>query len=111
MEFHIHLTCHKRGKPVWDNKYKNFLSANSRKKDDILPVGAAKGTFSIQNIIPDTNRVILSLIKKLGLSIPNPKELNSSKEQYSCSLDLVSLSDPLTPLLIYKMMSRRKILS
>ena len=90
----IHLTCHKRGKPVWDNKYKNFLSANSRKKDDIIPVGAAKGTFSIQNIIPDTNRVILSLIKKLGLSIPNPKELNSSKEQYSCSLDLVSSSDP-----------------
>ena len=90
----IHLTCHKRGKPVWDNKYKNFLSANSRKKDDIIPVGAAKGTFSIQNIIPDTNRVILSLIKKLGLSTPNPKELNASKEQYSCSLDLVSSSDP-----------------
>ena len=90
----IHLTCHKRGKPVWDNKYKNFLSANSRKKDDIIPVGAAKGTFSIQNIIPDTNRVILSLIKELGLSIPKPKELNSSKEQYSCSLDLVSSSDP-----------------
>ena len=90
----IHLTCHKRGKPVWDNKHKNFLSANSRKKDDIIPVGAAKGTFSIQNIIPDTNRVILSLIKKLGLSIPNPKELKSSKEQYSCSLDLVSYSDP-----------------
>ena len=90
----IHLTCHKRGKPVWDNKYKNFLSANSRKKDDIIPVGAAKGTFSIQNIIPDTNRVILSLIKELGLNIPKPKELNSSREQYSGSLDLVSSTDP-----------------
>ncbi len=90
----IHLTCHKRGKPGWDNKYKNFLSANSRKKDNIIPVGAAKGTFSIQNIIPDTNRVILSLIKELGLSIPKLKELNSSKEQYSCSLDLVSSTDP-----------------
>ena len=90
----IHLTCHKRGKPVWDNIYNNFLSANSEKKDNIFPIGAAKGIFKIQNIIPDTNRVILSLIKKVGLSIPNPIELSSSKEQYNCSLDLVSTSDP-----------------
>ena len=90
----IHLTCHKRGKPVWDNIYKNFLPANSGKKDNIIPVGAAKGIFRIQNIIPDTNKVILSLTKKLGLNIPNTDELTSSKEQYSCSLDLVSTSDP-----------------
>ena len=90
----IHLTCHKRGKPVWDNIYKNFLSTDSEKKDNIVPIGAAKGIFKIQNIIPDTNRVILSLIKKVGLSIPNPIELSSSKEQYNCSLDLVSTSDP-----------------
>ena len=90
----IHLTCHKRGKPVWDNICKNFLAANSGKKENIIPVGAAKGIFRIQNIIPDTNKVILSLTKKLGLNIPNTDELTSSKEKYSCSLDLVSTSDP-----------------
>ena len=90
----IHLTCHKRGKPVWDKIYNNFLSAGSEKKDNIIPIGAAKGIFKIQNIIPDTNRVVLSLIKKVGLSIPNPIELSSSKERYNCSLDLVSTSDP-----------------
>ena len=70
----IHLTCHKRGKPVWDKVYNNFLSAGNEKKDNIIPIGAAKGIFKIQNIIPDTNRVVLSLIKKVGLSIPNPIE-------------------------------------
>ena len=90
----IHLTCHKRGKPVWDKIYNNFLSAGSEKKDNIIPIGAAKGIFKIQNIIPDTNRVVLSLIKKVGLSIPNPIELSSSKECYNCSLDLVSTLDP-----------------
>ena len=90
----IHLTCHKRGKPVWDNIYKNFLSVDNAQKDKIIPVGAARGIFEIQNIISDTNRVILSLIKKLSLSTPNRITLTSSKEQYSCSLDLVSSSDP-----------------
>ena len=90
----IHLTCHKRGKPVWDDIYKNFLSVDNAQKDKIIPVGAARGIFEIQNIISDTNRVILSLIKKLGLSMPNRITLSCSKEQYSCSLDLVSSSDP-----------------
>ena len=90
----IHLTCHKRGKPVWDNVYKNFLSVDNAQKDKIIPVGAARGIFEIQNIISDTNRVILSLIKKIGLSMPNRITLTSSKEQYSCSLDLVSSSNP-----------------
>ena len=90
----IHLTCHKRGKPVWDNIYKNFLSVDNAQKDKIIPVGAARGIFEIQNIISDTNRVILSLIKKIGLSMPNRITLTSSKEQYSCSLDLVSSSNP-----------------
>ncbi len=90
----IHLTCHKRGKPVWDNIYKNFLSGHDTKKDKFIPVGAARGIFEIQNIISDTNRVILSLIKNLGLNIPNRITLSCSKEQYSCALDLVSSSDP-----------------
>ena len=90
----IHLTCHKRGKPIWDNKYKNFLPADSGENDNIIPIGAAKGIFKIQNIIPDTNRVVLSLIKKLGLSNPKPIELSSSEEHYDCSLDLVTSSDP-----------------
>ncbi len=90
----IHLTCHKRGKPVWDNIYKNFLPVDNTQKDKIIPVGAARGIFEIQNIISDTNRVILSLLKKIGLSMPNPITLTSSKEQYSCSLDLVSSSNP-----------------
>ncbi len=90
----IHLTCHKRGKPVWDNIYKNFLSVDNAQKDKIIPVGAARGIFEIQNIISDTNRVILSLIKKIGLSMPNRITLTSSKEPYSCSLDLVSSSNP-----------------
>ena len=88
------MTCHKRGKPVWDNIYKNFLSADNAQKDKIIPVGAARGIFEIQNIISDTNRVTLSLIKKIGLSMPNRITLTSSKEQYSCSLDLVSSSNP-----------------
>ncbi len=90
----IHLTCHKRGKPVWDNIYKNFLSGDNAQKDNIIPVGAARGIFEIQNIISDTNRVILSLIKTIGLSMPDRITLISSKEQYSCSLDLVSSSNP-----------------
>ena len=90
----IHLTCHKRGKPVWDNIYKNFLSADNGKKDDITPVGSARGVFKIQNIIPDTNNVVLSLIKRLGYRVPYPIELSSSKERYNCALDLVTTSDP-----------------
>ena len=90
----IHLTCHKRGKPVWDDVYNNFLSADNGKKDKIIPVGAARGIFEIQNIISDTNRVILSFIKKIGLSMPNRITLSCSKEQYRCKLDLVSSSDP-----------------
>ncbi len=78
---------------VWDNIYKNFLSVDNAQNDKIIPVGAARGIFEIQNIISDTNRVILSLIKKIGLSVPNRITLTSSKEQYSCSLDLVSSSN------------------
>ena len=89
----IHLTCHKRGKPIWDKNYKNFLPADRTEENDIIPIGAAKGIFEIQNIISDTNRLILSLIKKLKLSAPKPIALSSSEEYYTCSLDLVSSSD------------------
>ena len=94
MEFQHSFDVPQASKPVWDNIYKNFLSADNAQKDKIIPVGAARGTFEIQNIISDTNRVILSLIKKIGLSMPNRIPLTSSKEQYSCSLDLVSSSNP-----------------
>ena len=57
-------------------------------------MGSARGVFKIQNIIPDTNNVVLSLIKRLGYKAPNPIELSSSKEQYNCALDLVTTSDP-----------------
>ena len=100
----IHLTCHKRGKPVWDNIYKNFLSSDNGKKDDITPVGSARGVFKIQNIIPDTNNVVLSLIKRLGYKAPNPLSYLLQKNNIIAHLILLPLQIPPIPSLIFKTM-------
>ena len=83
----VHLTCHKGGKPRWDENHHNFVPSKDIEKQNITPVGAAKGIFELDKIILDTQKTISKLIKNLGYKSPRTIPITSSKEKYSCSPD------------------------
>lgn len=71
----VHLTCHQRGRPVWNDTIAAFVPG----KD--LPVGmsvagAAAGVFSTDGALKSGSKAAIAALKKLGLSakpIPLPK--------------------------------------
>ncbi len=66
----IHLTCHKRGRPVWDEALACFIPDTDKLPRDMSVIGAANGTFSTQGAFKEANNVS----KKLGASpLPVPE--------------------------------------
>ena len=81
----VHLTCHKRGKPVWDQKYNNFIPGKETMEQNITPVGAAKGVFELNKITYDTQKIISKLITNLGYKSAKIVAISTSKEKYTNS--------------------------
>ena len=83
----VHLTCHKGDKPRWDENLLNFVPSKDIGKQNITPVGAAKGIFALDKLIVDTQKTISKLIKDLGYKLSPTIPITSSKEKYSCAPD------------------------
>jgi sarcosine oxidase subunit alpha len=81
----VHLTCHKRGKPVWDKKTNNFIPSKEVIKENITPVGAVNGIFEINKIADNTQKTISNLLIRLGYRAAKVVQLTTSKETYNNS--------------------------
>ena len=46
----VHLTCHKRGRPVWNEDRACFLPGTATLPKDMIVVGAANGAFTISEV-------------------------------------------------------------
>ena len=62
----VHLTCHKRGRPVWDKALACFVPDAATLPADMSVIGAAAGHFSTHSAFADANAVA----KKLGAKTP-----------------------------------------
>lgn len=58
----LQLTCHKRGKPKWNEKLSCFVPDNSNLPNNMYVIGSANGSFSTQSVFNDVS----DLSKQLG---------------------------------------------
>ena len=64
----VHLTCHKRGRPVWDNIKACFVPDPKTLPENMQVVGAANGDFTIAEVFASVNKSA----KALGFKAPKP---------------------------------------
>ena len=68
----VHLTCHKRGKPVWNENISAFVPATS--DDRVLSVaGAAAGIFSTHGALQSGAENAVKALKDLDISAQMPE--------------------------------------
>lgn len=73
----VHLTCHKRGRPVWNETLACFVPDTKNLPPDMQVIGAANGVFSTHGAF----REVLAACKKLGLktgSVPKADDADVS---------------------------------
>ena len=61
----LQLTCHKRGRPKWNEKLSCFIPDNSNLPNNMHVIGSANGSFSTQSVFNDVS----DLTKQLGYRI------------------------------------------
>jgi sarcosine oxidase subunit alpha len=72
----VHLTCHKRGRPVWNEALSCFVPNPSDLSADMSVAGAANGRFSTHAAIEDGVNLAKEAVNELGYkskSYPLPK--------------------------------------
>lgn len=70
----VHLTCHQRGRPVWDETIAGFVPAEGGAVGQTI-AGAAKGIFELSNIFHDARAVARDALKDLGFKIGRAAKL------------------------------------
>jgi len=53
----VHLTCHKRGRPKWDEALACFVPDAANLPTDMKVIGAANGTFSTHGVFEEASKV------------------------------------------------------
>ena len=69
----VHLTCHKRGRPKWDDKLACFVPDAANLPKDMAVIGAANGRFSTHNAFTDANDISAALGYSTS-DIPNAED-------------------------------------
>lgn len=72
----VHLTCHKRGRPVWSDELSCFLPNPADLSADMSVAGAANGRFSTHGALEDGANLAYKAIGDLGFKskkMPLPK--------------------------------------
>ena len=64
----VHLTCHKRGRPVWDNIKACFVPDPKTLPENMQVVGAANSDFTIAEVFAS----VINSAKALGFKAPKP---------------------------------------
>ena len=52
----VHLTCHKRGRPKWNEALSCFVPDTNTLPNDMRVIGSANGTFSLQAVFDEANK-------------------------------------------------------
>ena len=60
----LHLTCHQRGRPKWDELNHCFIPNNPPKNMSVI--GAANGIFNYQDIFKDSQIKLTKILQNLG---------------------------------------------
>ena len=62
----VHLTCHKRGRPKWNEALSCFVPDKANLPIDMHVIGSANGTFSTHGVLEDANTTSKALGYKIS---------------------------------------------
>ncbi len=63
----VHLTCHQRGKPVWDEDIIAFVPGGTL-PEGMRVSGAANGVFGLSSVIKNAVKTTIEILKDLGIA-------------------------------------------
>ena len=78
----VHLTCHQRGKPIWDEKIFAFVPGKTL-PSGMSVSGAVNGTFGLASILKSACTTMSELLSDLGFSVKSsdiPKAENEEQK-------------------------------
>ena len=79
----LHLTCHQRGKPKWNEVNHCFVPHNPPKTMEVI--GAANGLFNHEEMFNDSKIKLTKILKNLGFKKIAVEKVNISKKVYQVS--------------------------
>ena len=79
----IHLTCHQRGRPKWNELNHCFIPNNPPKNMSVI--GAANGIFNYQDIFKDSKIKLTKILQNLGHKKVSIEEVKISNRVYKVS--------------------------
>ncbi len=74
----IHLTCHQRGRPQWDQKYHCFVPGQL--PNGMSVIGSANGTFGLSEIFEESISKTHAICRELGTFTKNKPSIRVSNE-------------------------------
>ncbi|MGI9372360.1 MAG: sarcosine oxidase subunit alpha family protein [Hyphomicrobiales bacterium] len=77
----VHLTCHHRGRPEWDDGLNAFLPAGEI-PPGMLVAGAASGALSLAAALKDGRSKAVEVVKELGFKTPRAKTIKAEDEAF-----------------------------
>jgi len=86
----VHLTCHERGRPQWQEKNQCFIPGNIPKGMEV--VGAASGVFDLKNIFEETSLKMKNILAYLGYKHKKVIKLTTDHTPYNVSTFSKSLA-------------------
>ncbi len=86
----VHLTCHERGRPQWQEKNQCFIPGNIPKGMEVA--GAASGVFDLKNIFEETSLKMKNILAYLGYKHRKVIKLTADHTPYNVSTFSKSLA-------------------
>ena len=77
----VHLTCHERGRPQWQEKNQCFIPGKIPKGMEV--VGAASGAFDLNNIFDETSLKMKKILSYLGCKHQGKIKLTAAQKPYN----------------------------
>jgi len=75
----VHLTCHQRGKPVWDRKLSAFVPGGDLPKGMVV-AGASSGALTLGSALGEGHKSASALVRTLGLTASRKTVAKASDE-------------------------------
>ena len=77
----VHLTCHERGRPKWQEKNQCFIPG--KKPKGMAVVGAANGVFDLNHIFEENNLKMKEILSHLGYKHKGKIKLTATQKSYN----------------------------
>ncbi|MCH9852964.1 MAG: sarcosine oxidase subunit alpha family protein [Alphaproteobacteria bacterium] len=79
----LHLTCHHRGRPIWNDSIQSFVPNSKTLPHNMQVVGSANGTINLSAIIDEASNAAKSAISALGLKHQTGKAPKTEDKPYN----------------------------